>query len=138
LAEQKRMVEIWFGKSAQDLQTAKLLLSQNSQIFWGPLVFHSQQAAEKAIKGYLVFHKTRFTKTHDIEVLLNLVAKIDDKLCQELQSAKTLTRYAISYRYPEENEPPETLSQQSCDKIVAMVQDLYERLSRLCGVNRKA
>jgi HEPN domain-containing protein len=88
LAEQGRMVKMWFRKSAQDLHTAKLLLEQNSEVFWGPLVFHVQQSAEKAIKGYLAFHKIRFANTHDMAILVNLIAKEDKNLKRNLNQLK--------------------------------------------------
>jgi HEPN domain-containing protein len=134
LADQGRTVKTWFRKSAQDLKTAKLLLAQDSEDYWGPLVFHSQQAAEKSIKGYLTFHKIRFAKIHDMEILVNLVAKADEKLSEELHPAKILTKYAVAYRYPEENEPPEPLTQKNCEKIVALAETVFTRLFRVCEV----
>ncbi|MCB9073042.1 MAG: HEPN domain-containing protein [Bdellovibrionaceae bacterium] len=98
---------MWFRKASQDLQTAKLLLAQNSEVFWGPAVFHSQQAAEKSIKGFLAAQKIRFAKTHDMEILINLVSTADQSLGMELEPAKILTQFAVAYRYPEEKEPPE-------------------------------
>ena len=136
MADQGRMIKMWFRKSAQDLQTAKLLLAQNSEVFWGPLVFHAQQSAEKAIKGFLVFNKIRFSKTHDMNILVNLVADVDKQLSEELDYAKVLTKYAVAYRYPEENEPPEKLTQKSCEKIVEIANNIYMKLnSSLSGIS---
>jgi HEPN domain-containing protein len=33
---------------------------------FGAAVFHCQQAAEKALKGFLAWHDTPFRKTHDL------------------------------------------------------------------------
>lgn len=77
MADQGRIVKMWFSKSIEDLKAAKLLLSSTTENFWGPSVFHSQQSAEKAIKGFLAFNKIRFAKTHDLEILINLVSQID-------------------------------------------------------------
>ena len=57
MADQGRMVKAWFAKASRDLRTAKLLLAQNTEDFWESTVFHSQQAAEKSVKGFLAFHK---------------------------------------------------------------------------------
>ena len=134
MADQGRMVKMWFRKSAQDLQTAKLLLAQNSEDFWGPLVFHAQQCAEKSVKGFLAFHKIRFTKTHNMEVLVNLVVKVDQKLAEELKPTEILTQYAIAYRYPDEKEPPEPLTQKNCEKILAMAEGVFDRMTKLCDI----
>jgi HEPN domain-containing protein len=68
------MVKMWFEKVAVDLHVAKLVKDLPDAM--DSSVFHSQQAAEKAIKGFLTFHQIRFGKTHDIEKLLNLVATL--------------------------------------------------------------
>lgn len=71
----------------------------------GPLylracAYHAQQSVEKAIKAYLTHHQVRFPKTHDIEDLVDLVAKVDPKLAKKLRAGERLTKYAIEYRYP--------------------------------------
>lgn len=114
MADQGRMVKDWFKKAASDLKAAKLLLNQNNEDFWGPTVFHAQQAAEKSIKGFLAKHRIRFTKTHNMEVLIGLVAQIDRQLSEDLEPTKMLTQYAVAYRYPEEVEIPEPLTQAKC------------------------
>lgn len=117
MAEKGRMVQMWFRKSKEDLLAAKLLLTKEDENLFGPVVFHAQQSAEKAIKGYLAFHKIRFPKTHDMEILILLVGKHDTALSQELEPAKILTEYAVAYRYPEEKEPPEPLTQKTVKKF---------------------
>lgn len=129
------MVRLWFKKAAQDLMTAKLLHAQNSETFRGPLVFHAQQAVEKAVKGYLAFQKVRFPKTHEMGILIDLVAKADQNLSQSLQPTKILTVYAVAYRYPEETELPEPLTQKNCERILALAEDAYTLLTKECGVN---
>ncbi len=132
------MVKSWFRKSAQDLRTAKLLLAQNSKDFWPPLVFHAQQSAEKAIKGFLTFHKIRFPKVHNMDILVELVAKADQKLSLELGQARILTKYAVAYRYPEEKKPPKPLTQSNCEKITALAEKVYNKLAVLTNVTEDA
>ena len=129
MADQGRAVKAWFTKASRDLRTTKLLLAQNSEDYWESTVFHAQQTAEKSIKGFLAFHKVRFTKTHDIEILINLVAGVDKSLSRELDFAKVLTKYAVAYRYPEENEPPEPLTQTVCEKVAQMANDVFKSMS---------
>lgn len=117
LADQGRMIKMWFEKSANDLKAANLLAKQNSEDFLGSSVFHAQQAAEKAMKGFLTFHKIRFTKTHNIALLVSLISEVDPQLATELKPAIILTEFAVAYRYPEEKEPPEPLTEKSCEKV---------------------
>ncbi len=64
-------------------------------------LFHFQQAAEKALKGYL-FYKTSSTHifyTHSIDELLNFAKRLDDEF-KNYSMVKKLDRYYIPTRYP--------------------------------------
>ena len=43
----------WIEIAKEDLTVAKILLSKK---LFSPVAYHSQQAAEKALKGYLIFN----------------------------------------------------------------------------------
>lgn len=132
MADQGRMIKRWFEKAATDLHVAKLLKTMPDA--FEPSVFHCQQAAEKAIKGFLVTHKIRFDKTHDIEKLLKLVATVDTNLATELKPSIILTQFAVAYRYPEEAEPPEPLTAQSCEKVFVLANWVYEEMKNRCKI----
>jgi HEPN domain-containing protein len=91
----------WARKAEIDFKTADHLC-QSGPDFAGGAAFHSQQAAEKYLKALLVWHQIEFQKTHDIEALLKLVGKVDDKLPEILRDAAILTPYGVDYRYPGE------------------------------------
>lgn len=93
------MTQLWFAKAQDDLRAARALLGFDSEHFEA-IVFHCQQAAEKAIKGYLTHHKVRFSKTHDIAKLLEAVAIVDKDLSLKFKKAEVLTKYAVAYRVP--------------------------------------
>lgn len=63
-------------------------------------VYHCQQAAEKAVKAFLVHHGKPYEKTHDIEVLTDLAGEIDSKFRTLVDAADALTPYATRFRYP--------------------------------------
>lgn len=131
MADQGRMVQVWFQKAAQDLKTAKLLLNHADQDFLGSIVFHAQQAAEKSIKGFLAYKQIRFSKTHDIAVLLQLVAPFDAELANSLQPSIILSKFAVAYRYPEEAELPESLTRQVAEKATVLANWVFEELKAL-------
>jgi HEPN domain-containing protein len=54
----------WLARAADDLEAAERLLK--APALFGAAVFHCQQAAEKALKGFLAWHDTPFRKTHDL------------------------------------------------------------------------
>ena len=66
-------VQAWLFKAKRDLASARRLAAKRSP-FLDTAVYHCQQAAEKALKGFLVFQGDMFPKTHDIEVLARLAA----------------------------------------------------------------
>ena len=94
----------WIRKAESDFKTAEHLL-QGGPDFAEGTAFHSQQAAEKYLKAFLVWHQIEFPKTHDIEALLKLAGKVDDKIPEILGDTVILTPYGVDYRY--QGEYPE-------------------------------
>jgi HEPN domain-containing protein len=89
----------WLQKAEGDFKTAGHLLQSGTDFLDGA-TFHSQQAAEKYLKAFLVWHQIEFPKTHDLEALLKLAGKADDKIPEILRDAAILTPYGVGYRYP--------------------------------------
>jgi HEPN domain-containing protein len=59
-------VRAWLSKAELDLRAAAHEVSAPDAALWGDVLFHSQQAAEKAFKAFLAWHDTPFRKTHDL------------------------------------------------------------------------
>lgn len=58
--EAKRVaVQAWLLKAQRDLASAKRLADGDAPLL-DTAIYHCQQAAEKAIKGFLVCHDSRF------------------------------------------------------------------------------
>lgn len=95
----KEDVKLWIEKADKDLKLAKLAFS--SQIY-DYSAFHAQQAVEKYLKAFLIFHKQPILKIHDIKNLINSCKKIDSSF-EELFNIKAdkLTLYSTTSRYPE-------------------------------------
>lgn len=58
----------WLLRGLRDLEAGAFGLTALTP-FTEDAVFHAQQAAEKALKGFLVWHGVRFRKTHSLEEL---------------------------------------------------------------------
>ena len=89
----------WMIKAWRDLQTARRVAAGDPP-FYDVAVYHCQQAAEKAVKAFLVHHGRLYEKTHDIEVLVDLACEIEPQLSQLADAADALTPYATRFRYP--------------------------------------
>lgn len=90
----------WFQIVQSDLQAA-LKLAAVPDPHFDTALYHCQQAGEKSVKGYLVFHDVEFAKTHDIEALIDLAVALDNAWKDWRKIGNRLTPYASQYRYPD-------------------------------------
>ena len=89
----------WIIKAWRDLETAKRTTS-GTPPFYDVAVYHCRQAAEKAVKAFLVYHEKPYEKTHDIEVLIDLAGNVNSDFDTLADAADALTPYATRFRYP--------------------------------------
>lgn len=99
-------VGAWLRKAELDLRAAEHDISAAGQGLWGDVVFHAQQAAEKAMKAFLAWHDVPFRKTHNLEELGRQCTAFDATLQTLVDRAAPLTEYAWKFRYPGEAEVP--------------------------------
>ena len=89
----------WMVKAWRDLETARRVANGDPP-FYDIAVYHCQQAAEKAVKAFLVYKGKPYEKTHDIEVLVDFACEIDSKFSDLTDAADCLNPYATRFRYP--------------------------------------
>ncbi len=92
-------VKEWLTAAWEDIQTAKVL-GRGRRAILRTAVFHCQQAAEKAVKGFLTIHDCRFSKTHDIKALVVLAVSFEKEFESKKKAAARLTPYVAKCRYP--------------------------------------
>lgn len=93
------LVKSWLVKASRDILSAHELASAQESLL-DSAAYHCQQAAEKAIKGYLLYHDVRFEKTHDIVLLLAQATDIDSQFADFADGARLLAPLAVEFRYP--------------------------------------
>jgi HEPN domain-containing protein len=121
----------WLKKAAKDLRAAGHDLQAVPPLV-DDVVFHCQQAAEKALKGFLVWHEQPFRKTHSLEEIGEQCLQIDSSLKSLIDRAVPLTEYAWQFRYPGEPEEPTLEEAQSalaiakevCEAVVARLPEV--------------
>ena len=59
------LTRTWLIKARADLGSARKLAS-GPDAYPDAAIYHCQQAAEKAVKGFLTFHEQRFEKVHNL------------------------------------------------------------------------
>jgi HEPN domain-containing protein len=89
----------WLAKTRQDLRRVEILLAAGPPDVEGAL-FHCQQAAEKALKAFLIWHDVRFRRVHDLEEIGKQCVEVDLTLGSLTERAETLSEYATRFRYP--------------------------------------
>ncbi len=124
----EELVRSWLIKSRRDLLSAHELAAAKTQLL-DTAAYHCQQAAEKAVKGFLVFHDVRFEKSHDIVLLVTQAADIDPEFSQFMDEARLLTPLAVEYRYPGDYLEPELNEYQEASDAATKLYDFV--LSRL-------
>ena len=88
----------WILKANEDLKWTEGNLKEK---IWFGACFTSQQAAEKALKAYLIKEGKEPIKVHDLEVLLRRCIKIDGSFQSLKLKSVTLTDYYAPTRYPD-------------------------------------
>ncbi len=96
---QTELVKAWLLKAQHDLIAIRKL-SEGPEACLDTAIYHCQQAAEKSIKGFLVYRNQRFEKTHDLRILLELALPYEPRFSSLKNSAVLLTPYAAEFRYP--------------------------------------
>jgi HEPN domain-containing protein len=99
----RELVAEWLHRAKADLAVAAM--TEDERIEPEILAFHAQQSAEKALKALLVQKQVEFPPVHAIGLLLNLCRKAGFQGTEVLAEAVALTRYAVTTRYPGEEEP---------------------------------
>lgn len=102
----EELVKSWLIKAKRDLLSAHELSTADTPLL-DTAAYHCQQAVEKALKGYLLFHDIRFEKSHDIVVFILQATDVDPSFSDFMDTARLLTSLAVEYRYPGDYVEPE-------------------------------
>ena len=98
----------WLFKARNDLRSAERLFSVDPPLL-DTAAYHCQQAAEKALKAFLVLHEIQISKIHLLSALVEQCMDVDPSFDQLRDAAETLTPFATLFRYPGDVLEPEYL-----------------------------
>jgi len=116
----------WLRRAKSNLIRARL--PKHKEVFWEDYCFDAQQAAEKALKGLLLFQKIPFRFVHDIAELLTVLEQNGISLPESIRASAELSDYAVEARYPGPMEPitedeyKEAI--EMAEEVVSWVEDL--------------
>lgn len=106
----------------EDLRLAQLGIESHPPIL-GLSLYHAQQAAEKALKAFLVFRGESYPLTHNMAELARPAIALDESLRDVVEPGLALTGFATLFRYP--GAPEEPSAEESRDWL-----DIAHRICR--------
>ena len=114
-------IESWIQKAEHDLMSAQRLLEIEPMIL-DNACFHCQQAIEKYLKAFLIFHGLDIERTHNIIFLLSQCANFDPVFATI--DPLNINVYAVQGRYPDTNLMPEKEEAESYYQLALEIKTL--------------
>ena len=119
----------WLKHSQNDLISARHLFEnlhpKQSEI----ACYHSQQCAEKSLKGYLVFKEIEPPRTHNLLELCQLCIHYDHTFSEILDACSDLTPYGVAVRYPNEFLVDDAMAEAAINKAQFIYNFISGKLS---------
>ena len=114
----------WINRAKSNLVRARAI---NPEVLLEDLCFDSQQCAEKAIKAVFVRRGERFPLIHDLEELLQRLARAGVNVPKYVWDADELSRFAVVTRYPGMADPVTRREYRRAVRIAAAILRWAER-----------
>jgi HEPN domain-containing protein len=124
----------WLNYADEDLRLAEHGMTMSSSCPYRLIAYHAQQCAEKCLKAYLVFSQIDFPYTHNIRSLLQFCV---GEWTVELSDADELTPFAVTTRYPGEDEHVSRKDALHALELAKRVRKVVRRVSREEGLLKK-
>ena len=102
----KTNFQAWLRKAEHDFLSIQNNISAE-ETPWDVVCFHAQQAAEKILKAFIIYHGYTVEKTHDLIQLLSVCVNIEPSLIVLESDCQELNYYSVSSRYPDDLYEPD-------------------------------
>ncbi|ATW24510.1 HEPN domain-containing protein [Candidatus Formimonas warabiya] len=127
------IVKEWLKFAWNDINCAKHLLSM-CPVPVEIVCYHCEQAAEKALKGYLIYQNTEPPKTHILKLLCKICTDIDESFEEISEQCGNLTLYGVQPRYPFEIEITESDMKKAILDADRVMEFIHQRLALIEGI----
>ena len=122
--------EQWIRRAKSNLARAKQG-RQSEDIMYEDLCFDAQQAAEKCLKGLLIYVGKNAPRTHSIGHLLNILRRgCKIAVPREINEAIILNEYAVTTRYPGDWEP---VTAEEYEEAVRLADEVWRWVAGITG-----
>jgi HEPN domain-containing protein len=128
-SDKSEYIQNWLFRANEDIAVMHSLTGIGLEFYTSTICFHAQQAVEKFLKAFLIYHDVDFPKTHDLDFLLSKCQQID-KTSFDID-LKSLTDFGVSIRYPDDFYIPAIKETKDYLKIAEEIKFLVERKIKL-------
>lgn len=119
----------WFDQASHDLEVAKSNLNAH---YWSDTCFMCEQAAQKALKAYLIYHGKRYVWEHSIQELVKMCMEYEKRFKEFIKAGMTLDRFYIPTRYPNALAPPavpyKSYAKEDALKAISLTERIIEKV----------
>lgn len=88
----------WFDQAQHDLEVAK---SNFGSGFYSDACYMSEQAAQKGLKAFMIYHGKRHVWEHSVQELAKIGSHYDKEFEGVVEAGMVLDRYYVPTRYPD-------------------------------------
>jgi HEPN domain-containing protein len=132
-AERRREAARWRVIASEDMRVARGGLRMDPPAI-GVAAYHSQQAAEKLLKGLLIVAAAEFRMTHDLNWLASAVLRHYPELRDSVAPLPSLNPWGVAYRYPGTEPELEPLPcSEDIEHVIELLETLAARLRALAA-----
>lgn len=129
--EKDEYLENWLFRAKEDIAVINSLFRTDPDFYASTICFHAQQAVEKFLKAFLVYHNVDFPRTHDVDFLLMECKKIDSNDFEiDLGS---LSDFGVNIRYPDDFYVPDKEETIQYRNIAHTIGNIIEKKIKLIG-----
>jgi HEPN domain-containing protein len=122
-----KLAKEWFKIGEEELKFAQVSFKEFDS-FYPQICFQCQQAVEKYLKGFLIYHGKKLPKIHDLVELIKLCSKIEKGFEKFLEDGAFLSQYYIRSRYPVEYPSATKEETEKCLEIAERIINFIKTL----------
>lgn len=111
----------WLEKAERDIKSAKVLKDNNCGN--DVVAFHSQQAIEKALKGFLLKEAGDIVEGHSLIYLCKQASSYNNEFKNMLKDCAFVNQYYIETRYPADN--PLVVTDDEANECISIAEKIY-------------
>lgn len=125
--EKIEYIKNWLYRGNEDIAVIESLVKAGIENYTSTICFHAQQASEKFLKTFLVYHDVDYPRTHDLDYLLQECQKINEEAFQNI-NLQSLSDFGVSVRYPDDFYIPSVSEAIEYSQVAKEIREIVERL----------